>query len=48
MLNVIVADMAATPDFYQRLGIAAPEDAATAHLVYRAAISGGIGTRLPL
>ena len=32
MLNVIVADMAASLDFYQRLGIAVPGDAATAHV----------------
>ena len=32
MLNVIVADMAATLDFYQRLGIAVPGDPAAAHV----------------
>ena len=32
MLNVIVADMAATLDFYQRLGIAVPRDPAGAHV----------------
>jgi uncharacterized glyoxalase superfamily protein PhnB len=32
MLNVIVADMAASLDFYQRLGIAVPGDAAAAHV----------------
>jgi uncharacterized glyoxalase superfamily protein PhnB len=32
MLNVIVKDMAATLDFYQRLGIAVPSDAAGAHV----------------
>lgn len=32
MLNVVVRDMAATLDFYQRLGIAVPGDAAAAHV----------------
>src|SRR2546423_1121615 len=32
MLNVIVRDMAASLDFYQRLGITIPRDAAGAHV----------------
>ena len=32
MLNVIVQDMAASLDFYQRLGIAVPADAVGAHV----------------
>jgi catechol 2,3-dioxygenase-like lactoylglutathione lyase family enzyme len=32
MLNVIVRDMAASLDFYQRLGITLPEDAAGVHV----------------
>lgn len=32
MLNVIVRDMAASPDFYQRLGIAIPGEAAGDHV----------------
>jgi catechol 2,3-dioxygenase-like lactoylglutathione lyase family enzyme len=35
MLNLVVADMPATLDFYRRLGIAVPADAAGAHVQLR-------------
>ena len=44
MLNVIVADMAATLDFYQRLGIAVTRDPAGAHVQLR--MPGGFSLEL--
>jgi uncharacterized glyoxalase superfamily protein PhnB len=44
MLNVIVADMAATLDFYQRLGIAVPRVPAGAHVQLR--MPGGFSLEL--
>jgi uncharacterized glyoxalase superfamily protein PhnB len=44
MLNVVVQDMAATLDFYQRLGIAVPADAAAAHVQLR--MPGGFSLEL--